>query len=48
MRMLAQVDSHSPPRFRVQGPLVNNPDFAATFQCEAGDAMVAENRCEVW
>jgi len=47
-RMLVQMDSHSPPRFRVQGPLSNSTEFAAAFQCKAGDAMVVENRCEVW
>jgi endothelin-converting enzyme/putative endopeptidase len=49
-RMLARVDPHSPPRWRVNGPLSNMPDFANAFSCQAGDAMVrpADKQCAVW
>ncbi|HEY7723959.1 MAG TPA: M13 family metallopeptidase, partial [Anaeromyxobacteraceae bacterium] len=47
-RMLAQTDPHAPPRWRVNGPLSNLPEFAAAFGCKAGDAMVRAERCEVW
>ncbi len=49
-RMLVRVDPHSPPRWRVNGPLSNIPDFAQAFSCQAGDAMVrpAEKQCGVW
>lgn len=49
-RMLVTLDPHSPPRFRVNGPLSNLPEFAQAFGCQAGSAMVrpAEQRCEVW
>jgi endothelin-converting enzyme/putative endopeptidase len=46
--MFITVDSHSPPRFRVNGPVSHSPEFARAFGCEAGDPMVAEPRCEVW
>src|SRR5262249_37090336 len=35
-RLRAQVDPHSPSRFRVNGPLSNLPEFAAAFQCTEG------------
>ncbi len=49
-RMLASVDSHSPPRFRVNGPLSNLPEFAEAFRCPAGSRMARaqEQRCAVW
>ena len=39
---------HSPPRYRVNGPLSNLPQFQQAFQCKAGDKMVSQNRCTVW
>jgi len=47
-RMLAQMNPHSPDRWRVNGPLSNLPEFALAFGCKAGDAMVRAERCEVW
>jgi endothelin-converting enzyme/putative endopeptidase len=49
-RSRVTTDSHSPGRFRVNGPLSNMPEFATAFGCKEGDAMVrpAAKRCEVW
>jgi putative endopeptidase len=47
-RTLLTVDPHSPPRYRVDGPLSNMPEFAAAFRCAAGSKMVRAPRCEVW
>jgi len=47
-RMRLVTDPHSPPRYRVIGPLSNSPDFAAAFQCKPGSRMAPEKRCEVW
>lgn len=49
-RLLVNVDPHPLPRFRVNGPLSNMPQFAAAFSCKAGDAMVRpeKNRCQIW
>jgi len=47
-RVLVTVDPHSPPRFRVNGPLSNYSQFAETFQCAAGTPMRPADACEVW
>ncbi|TPW20078.1 MAG: endothelin-converting enzyme [Elusimicrobia bacterium] len=47
-RMRAVTDPHSPPRARVNGPMVNMAEFAEAFSCKAGDAMVSPNPCRVW
>jgi endothelin-converting enzyme/putative endopeptidase len=47
-RLHANTDPHSPPMFRVKGPLMNLPSFASTFSCAAGTPMNPTNRCEVW
>ncbi len=47
-RMMVTVDSHSPGRFRVNGPLSNFAPFATAFQCKPGAKMVRPNACAVW
>ena len=47
-KLLATVDPHSPPNFRVDGPLSNFPAFAETWKCAAGTPMNRAQRCEVW
>ncbi|HMF56210.1 MAG TPA: M13 family metallopeptidase [Pyrinomonadaceae bacterium] len=49
-RLLANVDPHPLPKFRVNGPLANFPAFGQAFSCKASDAMVrAEaDRCQIW
>ncbi|GLD92112.1 hypothetical protein PINS_up000645 [Pythium insidiosum] len=42
------TDPHSPERWRVNGVMKNNPDFARVFECPVGSAMVPEQRCTVW
>jgi predicted metalloendopeptidase len=43
------VDPHPLPRFRVTGVVQNMPEFAAAFDCQAGDPMVpAGARCKIW
>ncbi|MFO0675026.1 MAG: M13 family metallopeptidase [Polyangiaceae bacterium] len=50
MRLMVSTNQHSPPRFRVIGPVSNSSDFAKAFSCKAGSPMVRPNekRCEVW
>jgi putative endopeptidase len=47
-RVTAMTDPHSPGRFRVNGLVVNMPQFQQAFQCKAGQPMVKEQRCRVW
>jgi putative endopeptidase len=47
-RMLVQTNPHSPPRFRVRGPLTNLPQFAEAFSCKEGTPMHPKNTCSVW
>ncbi|MDP2315610.1 MAG: M13 family metallopeptidase [Pseudomonadota bacterium] len=47
-KMRALSDPHSPPRYRVNGPLQNLPEFAAAFGCAEGTPMRPANACEVW
>ena len=49
-RLLAGVDPHPLPRFRVNGPLSNLPQFAQAFDCKPGDPMVRDEkeRCVIW
>src|SRR5258706_1421497 len=50
MRVRALTDPHSPSRYRINGVVVNMPDFAAAFSCKPGQPMVkpAANVCRVW
>jgi putative endopeptidase len=48
MRMLANVDPHSPDALRVKGVLVNTPEFAKAFGCKAGQPMAPVKSCRVW
>jgi putative endopeptidase len=47
-RMLAITDPHSPNRYRVNGLVVNMPEFERAFSCRLGQPMTKENRCRIW
>jgi putative endopeptidase len=47
-RLRAQTDPHSPGRYRVNGTVVNMPEFQKAFSCPAESPMVAKNACRVW
>ena len=47
-RMYAQVDPHSPARFRVNGVLSNMPEFEKAYGCKQGQPMVRAQQCRVW
>ena len=47
-RMYAQVDPHSPGRFRVNGVLSNMPEFEKAYGCKQGQPMVRAKQCRVW
>jgi len=47
-QLLATVDPHSPPKYRVNGSVVNMPEFAQAFSCAAGTPMHLAKTCSVW
>ena len=50
MRVRALTDPHSPSRFRINGVVVNMPEFAKAFSCKVGQPMVKkpDEVCRVW
>jgi putative endopeptidase len=50
LRMRAAVDPHSSAKFRINGVVVNMPEFAKAFGCKPGQPMVRppEQICRVW
>ena len=49
-RLRARTDPHSPPQYRINGVVVNMPEFAEAFSCKAGQPMVkpAPDLCKIW
>ncbi len=50
LRVSAVTNPHSPPRYRVNGLVVNVPEFGKAFQCKPAAPMVkpADEVCKVW
>jgi len=50
LRMRAITDPHSPAKYRINGVVVNMPEFSQAFSCKSGQPMVkpSENVCKVW
>jgi endothelin-converting enzyme/putative endopeptidase len=48
LRVSAITNPHSPGKYRVNGLMVNMPEFQKAFGCKAGQPMVGEKRCRVW
>jgi putative endopeptidase len=49
-RVHARTDPHSPSRYRINGVVVNMPEFEQAFACKPGNKLVkpAAQRCVVW
>ncbi len=49
-RLHAKVDPHSPGRWRINGVVVNMPEFQQAFACKPGAKLVkpAGQQCKVW
>lgn len=43
-----KTNPHSLPRWRVNGPMSNMPQFAAAFGCKNGDKMIRTDICKIW
>jgi endothelin-converting enzyme/putative endopeptidase len=50
LRVRAITDPHSPAKYRVDGVVVNMPEFSRAFSCKAGQPMVKPQGevCKVW
>ena len=48
MRLRTLTDPHSPPQWRVNGPVTNMPEFRAAFGCKAGDPLVPAETVTIW
>jgi endothelin-converting enzyme/putative endopeptidase len=47
-RERALIDPHSPPRYRINGVVVNMPEFGKAFSCPATSPMVSAKPCRIW
>lgn len=47
-RVQAATDPHSPGKYRVNGVVVNLPEFGKAFACKPGAAMTAAKPCKIW
>ena len=47
-RVHAATDPHSPGKYRVNGVVVNLPEFGKAFACKPGSAMTSGKPCKVW
>jgi putative endopeptidase len=48
LRLHAKTDPHSPGRYRVNGLVVNMPEFAQAFACPSNAPLVKKDPCRVW
>jgi len=48
LRSKAIIDPHSPGKYRVNGLVVNMPEFQQAFSCKDIQPMVKNIRCRVW
>ena len=48
LRDRALTNPHSPGKYRVNGLVINMPEFEKAFSCKLGQPMVRENRCKIW
>jgi putative endopeptidase len=48
LEMLARTNPHSPPRWRVNGPMADVPAFAEAYACKKGTPMNGGEVCSVW
>jgi len=47
-RLQALTNEHSEPKYRVNGVVSNEENFAKAFGCKPGSPMIRKNACRVW
>ena len=47
-KMRVNTDPHSPPQFRINGPMSQMSEFAEAFQCSPNDPMYNSQRVSLW
>jgi len=48
LREWAVTNPHSPAKYRINGVVVNMPEFEAAFSCKKGQPMVSQKVCRIW
>jgi endothelin-converting enzyme/putative endopeptidase len=48
LRMSAITNPHSPYEYRINGVVVNMPEFRQAFSCQLGQPMVRAGSCKIW
>jgi len=48
LRVRAVSDPHTTAQYRINGVVVNMPEFEEAFQCKPGSGMAPVRRCKVW
>ncbi|QNA87911.1 M13 family metallopeptidase [Massilia sp. Dwa41.01b] len=48
LRVSATTDPHSPGKYRINGVVINMPEFEKAFACKPGQPMAPVKRCRVW
>jgi putative endopeptidase len=48
LRLLAQTNPHAPVKYRVNGVVVNLPEFRKAFSCKEGAPMAPVKTCTIW
>jgi putative endopeptidase len=48
LRQQIKTNSHPPEEFRVNGVIMNRPEFARDFSCKEGSRMAPQVRCSLW
>ena len=48
LRVRAVTDPHSPAQYRINGVVVNMPQFQQAFHCKANAPLARKDRCVVW
>ena len=48
LKVVINIDTHSPEEFRIVGSLSNTPEFAKDFKCPVSSKMNPRKKCSIW